>query len=76
MKIETIIARNVKIMRLMICIPQAVLAKKSKVSQSTIAQIENGKKTPSVSTLIKIAKALNVAPYQLLKQYELTAVEK
>ncbi|RME18058.1 MAG: XRE family transcriptional regulator [Bdellovibrio sp.] len=39
---------------------QAQLAKKAKVSQSTIAQIESGRKDPSISTLKKIAKALEV----------------
>ena len=39
---------------------QADLAKKSNVSQSTIAQIEKGKKDPSITTLKKIAVALDV----------------
>lgn len=39
---------------------QGTLAKKAKVSQSTIAQLENGKKQPSVETLAKICKALNI----------------
>jgi transcriptional regulator with XRE-family HTH domain len=41
-------------------ITQAQLAKESGVSQSTIAQIEKGKKDPSISTLKKIAEALDV----------------
>jgi transcriptional regulator with XRE-family HTH domain len=39
---------------------QAELATKADVSQSTITQIESGKKDPSLSTLKKIAKALDV----------------
>ena len=39
---------------------QSELAKAAKVSQSTIAQIESGKKDPSISTLKKIADALDV----------------
>ena len=39
---------------------QAELAVKSGVSQSTIAQIEKGRKDPSISTLRKIAEALDV----------------
>ena len=39
---------------------QAELAKLSGVSQSTIAQIESGKKDPSTSTLKKIAQAMDV----------------
>jgi transcriptional regulator with XRE-family HTH domain len=39
---------------------QGELAKAAGVSQSTIAHIENGKKDPSLSTLKKIAEALDV----------------
>lgn len=39
---------------------QSELSKKAKVSQSTIAQIESGKKDPSVTTLKKLASALDV----------------
>ena len=39
---------------------QAELAKKADVSQSTIAQIESGDKDPSVETLKKLSKALDV----------------
>src|SRR5271170_4229218 len=39
---------------------QSELAKLAGVSQSTIAQVENGKKDPSISTLKKIASALDV----------------
>ena len=41
---------------------QATFAAKSNVSQSTIAQIESGRKDPSVTTLIKLAEALEVHP--------------
>jgi len=37
---------------------QTELAKRSKVSQSTISQIENGKRNPTVIVLMKIATAL------------------
>ncbi len=39
---------------------QTDLAKKSRLSQSTIAQIESGKKDPSLATVKKIAEALDV----------------
>jgi transcriptional regulator with XRE-family HTH domain len=39
---------------------QGELAKNAGVSQSTIAHIENGNKDPSLSTLKKIAEALDV----------------
>lgn len=39
---------------------QADLATKAKISQSTIAQIESGKKDPSIATVKKIAQALDI----------------
>lgn len=39
---------------------QIELAKKAKLSQSTIAQIEKGKKDPSMATVQNLAKALDV----------------
>lgn len=39
---------------------QAELARQAGVSQSTIAQIESGRKDPSLSTVKKIADALDV----------------
>ena len=39
---------------------QSDLAKISKVSQSTIAQIESGRKDPSINTLKQIAGALEI----------------
>lgn len=39
---------------------QLELAKKVNMSQSVIAQIESGRSNPSLGTLKKIAKALNV----------------
>lgn len=39
---------------------QAELAKRANVSQSTIAQIESNDKDPSVETLKKLSKALDV----------------
>ena len=39
---------------------QSTLAKKANVSQSTIAQIESGKKDPSIATVKKIASALGI----------------
>jgi transcriptional regulator with XRE-family HTH domain len=39
---------------------QGELAKKAAVAQSTIAQIESGRKDPSISTLKQIAGALDI----------------
>ena len=49
---------------------QSELAEKAEVSQPTIAQIESNKKDPSVTTLIKIAEALDVHPAVLFASNE------
>lgn len=49
---------------------QEELAIKSKVRQAYISQLEeasNLKKNPTVRTLLRIAKALNVCPHQLIR---------
>lgn len=54
------VADRVKYMRLRREMTQSDLAKKSRVSQSTIAQIESGRKDPSMTTLKKLCGALQV----------------
>ena len=53
---------------------QADLAKKSKVSQSTIAQIETEAKDPSLSTIRKIACGLGVHASALFEEPEVYAI--
>jgi len=43
-------------------ISQLELSTTSNLSQSFLASVENGKKQPSVLTLLRIAKALDVSP--------------
>ena len=45
---------------------QNELAYKAGISQPFIAEIERGRKSPSVRTLVKIAKVLNVSLEKLL----------
>lgn len=54
---------------------QAEFAQKADVSQSTIAQIESGKKDPSVATLIKLAEALSVHPALLFAGNEVHVLD-
>lgn len=44
---------------------QQVLAEKSDVSTSYIAEIELGRRNPSLNTLLKLATALEIETYQL-----------
>ena len=53
-KIKTIRTKN--------WVSQMDLSLRSNISQSFIANLEKGKKQPSVLTLIRIADALNVSP--------------
>lgn len=46
---------------------QADLAERSGVSREHIARLETGHHDPSLSTLVKLAKALKVKPGELLE---------
>ena len=46
---------------------QFELAKRAKVTQGYIAQLEAGDKTPSLATLRKLSKALGIEAAELLK---------
>lgn len=46
------------------------LSKLSGVSQSVLGRYESGERSPSLETIVSIANALNVEPYQLLKSEE------
>ena len=54
------ISERLQYMRQRRGLSQAELAKKADVSQSTIAQIESGRKNPSVDTLEQLSRALDV----------------
>lgn len=54
------LAERVAYLRKKRSLTQAEVAKLTKLSQSTITQIENGKKDPSIETVQKLAKALDV----------------
>jgi len=58
--IEYPVGERISHLRDRLALTQMQLAKKANVSQSTVAQIESGKKDPSVQTLKKIASALDV----------------
>lgn len=48
---------------------QKELAYKSKLNETSIKQVESGKADPSVYTLYKITKALNIKLRQLVKGF-------
>lgn len=40
------------------------------ISEGSISKIENGKKNPALTTIIKLAKGLSIAPSQLLNLFD------
>jgi len=56
------IVDRIRIIRAKNGVSQMDLSMRSNLSQSFIANLEKGKKQPSVLTLIRIANALNVNP--------------
>ncbi|MGR3319174.1 MAG: ImmA/IrrE family metallo-endopeptidase [Candidatus Anammoxibacter sp.] len=57
---ESVIAHNVRRIRSFKGLSQEAVAKKSEISRATYRNIENGKTTPRVNTLLSIAETLGV----------------
>jgi len=62
------IINKIKEIRLKNGVSQVELSLRSNLSQSFIANLEKGKKQPSVFTLIRIADALNVNPQEFFPE--------
>ena len=58
--------QNIKRLRLQKNLSQETLAEKADISPSFLSDIENGKKWGSFETLVSLANALEVEPYELL----------
>ena len=54
---------------------QSTLGVVARIQQQRIAQIENGKLTPSANQLARLAAVLRVPPDQLLQPVEVLSVE-
>lgn len=65
MKINNIIAENVKACRLKAGLNQKQLAERAGISKSLLSQVESGTTNPTINTIWKICSGLNV-PYTLL----------
>ncbi|GED14036.1 helix-turn-helix domain-containing protein [Aneurinibacillus migulanus] len=61
-----IVGENIKKFRKREKMTQNELAKKSKISRSYLADVENGRYNPSIDTLKSIASALNVGISELM----------
>ena len=58
---------NLKKIRTKKAISQGDIARELGVSRGFVSTIENGKTNPTLSTIAKLAKALNVSTNELLK---------
>ena len=68
MKIEQVkLGRNLKRIRTQKGVSQGDIARSLKVGRSFITNIENGKTNPTLNTIARIAKAVNVAVGELMK---------
>lgn len=61
------LALKIRVLRVQKNMTQEDLARASGVCPCSICFIENGKKKPRASTVVKIANALSVEPEELLK---------
>ena len=62
-----IVSSNIRQYRLRGKWSQSAFAEKTDVSINFLSDIENGKKWPSINTMIKFAKAFNLGVYELFK---------
>ena len=64
---STKLGLNLKRIRTKKAISQGDIARELGVSRGFVSTIENGKTNPTLSTIAKLAKALNVSTNELLK---------
>ena len=65
-ELNDIYIQNIKRLRKANDFSQEILAEKAGISPSFLSDIENGKKWGSFETLVALANALEVEPYELL----------
>ena len=65
--LKTILACNIKLFRTHSGLSQAQLAEKADISVPYLGAVERGDKWPSAGTIDKIARAMSIQPYDLLK---------
>jgi transcriptional regulator with XRE-family HTH domain len=68
MKLADIASRNLHRQRLRRRLTQEQLASKAGLSVAYVSMLERGERTPPLDTLEQLAKALKVAPLDLLKR--------
>ena len=66
-KVEQNLRKNIRKYRKMLGFTQLLLSIKAEVSKDFIYDLEAGRRNPSLDVLCKMADALKVEPYELLK---------
>lgn len=64
---------NMRARRIELELTQSEAAAKMKIAQSSYAQIESGRRTPTLEMIERVAKALKCDPLELLSADELAA---
>ena len=68
------IGKTIRFLRCMESISQTKLAQKSGIAISSLCDIEAGRNNPSIKVLTRIAHALNMRTYNLVKICEVSAL--
>lgn len=66
LKIQGIIARRTKILRMKKGLTQKGLARRARIHWTYVTKIETGKKLPSLQTICKLGQSLDIKPYEFL----------
>lgn len=67
MDIRKVVARNLRRARRAVGLSQEALAEKAKVDRSYVSRVETGKVSIGLDTLAALARAVGVAPSELLR---------
>ncbi len=66
-RLPRILGKRIKKLRLKAGLTQEELAERVRISRAYMGYVEQGRNTPSLEVLQKIAKALKISPAELLK---------
>jgi transcriptional regulator with XRE-family HTH domain len=70
MELVVYVGDNLKRLRVLNALTQAELAQKAGLTPAAVARIERNEAEPRMTTLRKLAEALGVEPYELVKGEE------